>query len=72
MNATTLRANLYRVLDRILETGKPVDVIRKGKVIRLVPAVPTGKLAGLEPRPDVVVGDPDDLIHCDWSETWKP
>ena len=72
LKATTLRAQLYRVLDKVLETGEPVEILRNGKIIRLVPAVPSSKLARLEARPDAIVGDPDDLVHLDWSENWKP
>ncbi len=72
LKATTLRAQLYRVLDKVLRTGEPVEVLRNGKIIRLVPAVPPAKLDQLESRPDVIVGDPDDLVHLDWSDSWKP
>jgi len=72
LKATTLRAQLYKVLDKVLATGEPVDVLRHGKIIRLVPAVPPAKLDRLESRPGVIVGDPDELIHLDWSDTWKP
>lgn len=29
-----------------------------------------GKLANLKPR-NYIVGDPDDLVHIDWSKEWK-
>ncbi len=72
LKATTLRAQLYRVLDKVLETGESVEILRHGKIIRLVPAVPQSKLDRLKSNPDLVVGDPDDLVHMDWSDSWKP
>jgi hypothetical protein len=29
-------------------------------------------IENLEPHPDGIVGDPDELIHMDWSSEWKP
>jgi len=75
VTATELRANLYRILDRVLDTGEAVEVERKGRRVRLVPGEsPTGDdlLARLTPHPDYIVGDPDDLVHLDWSDAWKP
>ena len=75
MTATALRANLYRVLDQVLETGEPVEVERKGRRVRLIPveAPPAADLlARLQPHPGYIVGDPDDIVHLDWSDTWKP
>ncbi|MDX2021696.1 MAG: type II toxin-antitoxin system Phd/YefM family antitoxin [Deltaproteobacteria bacterium] len=72
LKATELRTNLYRMLDRVLETGEPVEIERNGRLLRIVAVVPQRKLSKLEPHPDDVVGDPDDLIHIDWSREWRP
>ncbi len=72
MKATRLRAGLYKVLDRILATGEPVEIERKGKTLRIVPGTPTSKLDRLVERPDYIVGSPDDLVEVDWSHEWKP
>jgi hypothetical protein len=72
MRATRLRAELYRVLDHVLATGEPIEIERKDGVLKIVPVTPASKLDRLVPRPDVVVGDPDDLVHLDWSSEWKP
>jgi len=68
--ATRLRANIYRILDEVLETGRPVEIEHRGKRLRIVLAQPRSKLDNLEPHPDCIVGDPEDLVHIDWSEYW--
>ncbi|MEQ1500575.1 MAG: type II toxin-antitoxin system Phd/YefM family antitoxin [Myxococcota bacterium] len=72
MKASELRADIYRVLDRVLETGIPVEIERNGRVLRIV-AEPLGsRLDRLVPHPDAVVGDLDELVHLDWSSEWRP
>ena len=72
VKSTELRANLYRLLDRVLSTGEPLEVERKGRRIRIAPATPKNKLSRLEAHPEDLVGDPDDLVHLDWSHEWNP
>lgn len=73
LKATELRRNVYRVLDEILETGRPVEIERKGRRLRIDLVEPRGgKLSRLERRPEVIVGDPDDLVEIDWSSQWNP
>ena len=67
-----LRADLYRLLDRVLETGIPLEVDRNGRRLRIVPAETGGRLANLVPDPDDLPGDPDDIVHMDWSGEWRP
>ena len=69
--ATRLRANLYRVLDRVLKTGVPVEIERGGKILRIVPAEPRDKLANLKRR-NYLATDPESLVHVDWSGEWRP
>lgn len=71
LRASALRENIYRILDEILETGVPVEIERKGQLLRIAPVEPKSKLANLKPR-DLIVGDPEDLVHLDWSSEWKP
>lgn len=72
MNPTELRRNLYQVLDAVLETGHPVHVERKGRLIRIEPVGNFDRLAGLDPHENAVAGDPYDLDEIGWSEAWKP
>jgi hypothetical protein len=65
-----LRANLYRLLDRVLRTGEPIEIDRGGKKLLIVPKEKQTKLNNLVRR-DVIVGDPEDLVHLDWSKEWR-
>jgi antitoxin (DNA-binding transcriptional repressor) of toxin-antitoxin stability system len=71
ITASKLRENVYRILDEALETGTPVEVIRKGKVLKIVPEKRPSKLANLKKRKNVFVGDPDDIINIDWMQEWR-
>lgn len=70
MSVSNLRANIYRVVDEVLATGVPVEIVRNGRIVRLVPEQPESKLAKLERR-DVLRCEPDDLLNLDWSSEWK-
>jgi hypothetical protein len=76
LTASKLRANVYRVLDQVLETGVPVEIERHGRRLRIIAetsgktAAP-GKLTRLKPR-KLLRGDPEALVHVDWSREWRP
>lgn len=72
MSASELRQNIYRLLDEVLETGVPLEIERKGRTLRIVPEERFSKLDRIVGREDALVGDPDDIIHMDWSKYWKP
>ena len=72
ISATKLRANIYKVLDEAIETGEPVEVERKGVVLQIVPPRKKRDLSKLPKPRKIIVGDPEDIVHMDWSEYWKP
>ena len=71
ITATELRKNVYKLLDNILESGIPLKVKRKDKTLLITPTEPVFKLKCLDDHPDCIVGNPEDLVHIDWSEEWK-
>jgi prevent-host-death family protein len=72
VTASTLRANVYRLLDEVLETQQPLEVTRKGQKLLIVPKHPQPRLDRLERREGFISGDPDDLVSIDWSREWRP
>jgi hypothetical protein len=71
LTASKLRENIYKILDEILETGVAVEIERGGKILRISPAEPRSKLGSLRPR-KYLRGDPEELVHLDWSDEWQP
>ncbi len=67
-----LRADLYRVIDQVLETGEPVEIERNGRRLRIVPAEAASRLSALRPHPEYLSEDPESLVHLDWSGEWEP
>ncbi|WP_370324392.1 type II toxin-antitoxin system Phd/YefM family antitoxin [Euzebya sp.] len=72
ITASKLRQDIYRLLDQVLETGEPLEIERKGRRLRLVPDERPSRVAALDPHPGTILGDPEELIHHDWSGEWRP
>src|SRR6476619_3321906 len=72
LTASKLRANVYRLLDEVLETGKPLEIERNGKILVIAPKERESIWDRLPRREGFIVGDPDELIHIDWSSEWNP
>ncbi len=74
VTATYLRQHIYELLDQVLKTGEPLILERHGKKLQIATVVerPRRKLSQLRERNDIIVGDPEDLVHMDWSTEWKP
>ena len=71
MTASALRRDIYRILDRVLDTGEPVIIERNGRRVRISAEEVPSRLEALVRRPDVVVGDSDDFVELDWSDEWS-
>jgi len=72
ITASELRQNVYRLLDQVLETGVPLEIERKGRRLRLTATDAPSKLDRLVRHADAIVGDPEELVHIDWSAEWQP
>ena len=72
MSLTTLRKQLYQVVDRVLKTGVPVEIVRNGKTALIVSGErQTSKLSRLKRRKGII-GDPDALVDIKvgtWGES---
>jgi antitoxin (DNA-binding transcriptional repressor) of toxin-antitoxin stability system len=64
---TELRANVYQLLDEVLKTGVPLEIKKGDKKLRIVPVEKGDKLERLTPRPETIIGDPEDLVTIRWE-----
>lgn len=71
VTASSLRQDIYRILDGVLETGEPVIIERGGRRLRIVAEEPLSRLDRLVRRPDAVSGDSGGLAEIDWSQEWS-
>lgn len=69
LTLTTLRHRLFEVADRVLETGVPVAIERRGKTLLLTPQAAGSKLARLKRR-KLVKGAPESLVKVK-AGTWR-
>lgn len=69
---TQLRANLYKILDQVIETQQPIEILRNGQVLKLTIASrkSRAKLVNLQAHPGTMQGDPDSFVEMDWSSSW--
>lgn len=78
ISASQLRQDIYRLLDRVLETGEPLEIERSGQRLIVIPApahltvATQARLQGIRPHPDAVTGDPADLVDVGWADAWRP
>ena len=61
LTITQLRADLFVHLDRVLTTGEPLVIERKGRVLTVTADQPVRKLNRLVRR-STIVGDPDEMV----------
>jgi len=69
LTPTQLRKDLYNLLDQVVETGKPLEIQRKGITLKITvePPQTKSKLDNLKPRKTLNC-DPEDIVHMDWSK----
>ena len=74
LTASKLRENVYKILDQVLETGVPVEISRRGRRLRIVPLdrPAKSKLENLKEHREAIRGDPEEIVHIDWSNEWRP
>lgn len=72
ISASQLRANVYRLLDQVLETGRPLEIERNGKSLLVVAKEAPPLWDRLPRQQEYIADDPGELIHLDWSAEWNP
>ena len=72
ISASRLRKDVYRLLDEVVRTGQPLEIERHGQVLRITAAATRSRLERIDPVPELIVGEPQDLVSWDWSEDRRP
>ena len=70
ITASKLRESVYNLLDQVLESGVPLEIERKGRVLKIVPDQRRTILDRVIRR-DYIVGNPDDIVSVDWTAEWN-
>ncbi|VAW31006.1 hypothetical protein MNBD_CHLOROFLEXI01-967 [hydrothermal vent metagenome] len=65
---TELRANIYKLLEEVLNSGIPLEINKGSRRLRIVPVEPVDKLQNLAARPDAILGNSDDLVMISWEK----
>ncbi len=68
ITVTELRRNIYNLLDEVLITGIPIEINKGGKKLKITPVDKVNKLQNLASRPNVIKGNPDDLVGISWEK----
>jgi len=68
ITVTELRGNIYNLLDEVLNTGIPIEINKGGKKLKIMPVGKSKKLQNLVSRPNVIKGNPDDLVDISWEK----
>ncbi len=63
ISSAKLRANLYRVMDQVIATGKPIEVAHHGHIVKITIDTPNSKLEKLTKHPGTIKGDPQELVY---------
>jgi antitoxin (DNA-binding transcriptional repressor) of toxin-antitoxin stability system len=75
---TEFRKNIFKMVDRLIETGEPLYLMRRGRPIVLELVKPAGRtlqqeyeaymaLGVREDASDFDAGDPADTSHWEWN-----
>jgi hypothetical protein len=51
-----------------LDSGVPIEIRKSGKLLRIVAVEKSNKLKNLISRPDVIKGNPDELVSLSWEK----
>jgi len=67
ITVSAFQEKLYSLLDEALETGVPIEIELRGKILRIAPVEPRSKLDSLPSR-SYLLTDPEELVHLDRPE----
>ena len=69
ITVSQLRKDIFRILDQVIEKNETIEILHKGRSIRIVPTERRGKLKNLKKRKysDEPLSAFD---HIDWTHEW--
>ena len=71
-NITQLRSHLYQWIDHVVATGEPIEINRHGTTVKIIRDKPKHqKKRVFEKREGFFIGDPESIVHMDWSSEWS-
>ena len=74
MKTTELRKNIFSILDKVLDEGKPVEIERRNRTLMIIADNPPSRIERLKrkKRKKSFIGNSDDIMTIDWAAEWKP
>ncbi|MES2204269.1 MAG: type II toxin-antitoxin system Phd/YefM family antitoxin [Pseudomonadota bacterium] len=70
ISLTELRGKLYQLIDQTIATGIPIEIERKGHLLKISLENAPSKMDRLIKRSEIIAHENDDLIHADWMKNW--
>lgn len=71
VTATQLRNNVYKILDEVLESGTPQEVLRHGRKLLIVSAGPPDRRLDNLPKNQFRNCSFDELVATSWEDSWN-
>jgi len=73
INTTQFRKDVYNILDEVIKTGRPVEITRKGQILKILCDQNPARLQKLKgkKKKKAYVGNSDEVIGMDWSKEWQ-
>jgi len=72
LTATQLRTRIYKVLDWVLATGQPQEIIRNGQRLLIIPVSKPKRDLEKRPKRQAIACTPEELVETHWDESWRP
>ena len=74
ISATQFRQNIYKLLEKVHQTGESITIKSKGHVFKLSASEKSKKKSKFDnlKKRKVMVDDPEEYVHIDWSKEWNP
>ena len=73
ISLTALRAQLFNLVDQVINTGIPLEIERNGHKVKIICEEKKSKFSNLT-RHNCITGEPDDLVNLSvssWNEVDK-